>query len=214
VPAERKQRKKAIAIALAFAAVAGLVAASLGDRWLTTNSGDEGLGLLDVEICLDGCKKLGNDELVVKIDRDIEETKALNKTRPPNQQVELPRPAWHGWPVVGLITFFASLVAAAGLVVAALLALGGKRPEVAIMPTTVAVLGLLIAIVTGCIFVATKPIEMPSMVVGWTFMTFGGGIVVGLAAVFPLNRQIRPIDEELGEGSATMSWGASRDDAP
>lgn len=52
------------------------------------------------------------------------------------------------------------------------------------------------------------------MMVGWTFMAFGGGTVVGLAAVFPLNRQIRPIDEELGEGSSTMSWGASRDDEP
>jgi hypothetical protein len=45
-------------------------------------------------------------------------------------------------------------------------------------------------------------------------MAFGGGVVVALAAVFPLNRAIRPIDEELGDASATMSWGDSRDDSP
>jgi hypothetical protein len=66
--------------------------------------------------------------------------------------------------------------------------------------------------VTGCVFVATKPDAIEGVGVGWTFGVFGVGLVLGLAAVFPLNRQIRPIDEELGASSATMSWGASRDD--
>jgi hypothetical protein len=73
---------------------------------------------------------------------------------------------------------------------------------------------LLLAIITGCIFIATKPEETVNMGVGWSFMTFGGSIVLGLASVFPLNRAIRPIDEELGEASSTMSWGGSRDDEP
>ncbi len=212
--AARKQRKKALAIVLAFAAAAALIAASLGDRWLTTQDGSQGLGLLDVELCASSCKKISNGEFVEMVDKEIEETKAFNRARPPNQQIELPRPVWHGWPTMALIAFGAALLGAAGLLIGGLLALGGKRLVLPIMPTTVAVLGLLVALVTGCIFVATKPIELPSMMVGWTFMTFGGGIVVGLAAVFPLNRLIRPIDEELGEGSATMSWGASRDDEP
>jgi hypothetical protein len=76
------------------------------------------------------------------------------------------------------------------------------------------VLGLVLALVCGCIFVATKPAEAVSenMGVGWTFFVFGAAIVTGLIAVFPLNRQIRPIDEELGEASATSSWTASLDD--
>jgi hypothetical protein len=80
------------------------------------------------------------------------------------------------------------------------------------MPTTVVVLGLIVSIVCGPVFVATKPESVELMGVGWSFMTFGVALVVGLASVFPLNRQIRPIDEELGAASATMSWGGSRDD--
>jgi hypothetical protein len=49
------------------------------------------------------------------------------------------------------------------------------------------------------------------MEVGWSFFVFGGGIVTSLIAVFPLNKLIRPIDEELGEGSSTMSWSAELD---
>src|SRR5204863_9320545 len=105
-----------------------------------------------------------------------------------------------------------ALLAAGGLLAGAGLALAGKRLVLPVMPTTLAVLGLLVGIITGCIFIATKPEETATMAVGWSFIAFGGSIVVGLAAVFPLNRAIRPIDEELGEASATMSWGDSRDD--
>jgi hypothetical protein len=104
-----------------------------------------------------------------------------------------------------------SLLAAAGLVAGGVVALSGKRPEVPVMPTTVAVMGLFLAIVNGCIFVATKPAAIESMEVGWSFLTFGGAVVVGLIAVFPLNKQIRPIDHELGEASATMSWSNELD---
>jgi hypothetical protein len=78
-----------------------------------------------------------------------------------------------------------------------------------VAPTTIGLLGVMIGLITGCVFVATKPVAVQSMEVGWSFMTFGGAIVAGLGAVFPLNRLIRPIDEELGAASATMSWGTN-----
>jgi hypothetical protein len=80
------------------------------------------------------------------------------------------------------------------------------------MPTTIAVLALGIAIINGMLVVATKPELMRFMTIGWTFYVFGGGAVAGLAAVFPLNRQIRPIDPELGAAAATVSWSVSRDE--
>jgi hypothetical protein len=155
---------------------------------------------------------MSNFQAVDEIENEIVRTRETNRTLPPNEQVALPRPPWHGWPVVGMLALVASLLAAAGLLWAAALALSGKRPALPIMPTTLAVLGLVIALVNGCIFVATKPETAAAMGVGWSFMTVGGAVVLGLASVFPLNRQIRPIDEELGEASSTMSWGESRDD--
>lgn len=213
MPDERKQRKKLLALVLAFAASAGLLVAAFTNRWLATTDGDAGMGLRNVEVCGgEHCVTMTNDEVIAEIEREIVRTKEANKLLPPNRQMALPRSPWSGWPMMGLSAFLASLVAAGGLLAGAALALAGKRPVLPVMPTTLAVLGLIIAIITGCLFIATKPDESQVMGVGWSFMTFGGAIVVGLAAVFPLNRLIRPIDEELGEASATMSWGSSRDD--
>lgn len=212
----RRERSRSIAIALAVIAAGCLIAGSLGKRWLTTESGESGLGLMDYELCRGEarCETGSVSKLVDEINADIERTKQLNKTLPPREQVPLPRKPWGGFPVVGVIAFVAALVAAAGLLIAAGLALARKRAEWPILPTTGAVLGLVVGLVNGCLFVATKPDEGANLGVGWTFILFGGGIVLGLAGVFPLNRQIRPIDEELGEASATMSWGSSRDDEP
>ena len=224
----RRQRRRALAIGLAFLAAAGLGVAAFGERWLTNpaeaggtwgydSAGFEkatGISLRSYERCGATCKSISNFDLIDVLEAEIERTKALNATLPAKEQLALPRKPWHGFPVVGMITFVCALIAAAGLLAGGVLALSGKRPELPIMPTTIAVLGLIGSIIAGCIFVATKPDMIEQMVVGWTFMAYGGAAVVGLAAVFPLNRAIRPIDVELGEAGSTMSWGGSRDDLP
>jgi hypothetical protein len=220
----RKQRKRGMAIVLAVIAAAGLGIGAFGDRWLALPAAEHseyagtafersaGLGLRAYEKCTRTCKSVTNFELIDLLEAEIKEVEAYNLTVPAKDQRALPRRPWHGFPVVGVIAFVCAMIAAAGLLVGALLALAGKRVALPIMPTTIAVLGLAGSIITGCIFVATKPDLSDPLVVGWTFITFGAAAVVGLAAVFPLNRAIRPIDTELGEASATMSWGNSRDD--
>jgi hypothetical protein len=206
----KKKPNRFIAIALAFAAAAGLVLAAFGPRWLTEpDHSGSGIGLTSYETTSGARARSGSVfDLIDEIELEIMKVQKANERLPPAQQMAVPKKPWHGFPVVGLITFITSLLAAGGLAVGAGLALARKRPEVPIMPTTVAVMGLFLAIVNGCIFVATKPAAINDMEVGWSFLTFGGAIVVGLAAVFPLNKQIRPIDHELGEGSATMSWSS------
>jgi hypothetical protein len=223
----RKQQRRVVAILLAFVSAAGLAVGAFGDRWLATPYGDDislgagassersaGIGLREYERCHASCSAISNFELVDLLDKRIEEIREQNKTLPLKEQQALPRPPWHGFPVVGIMALVAALIASAGLLVGGILALAGKRVDMAIMPTTIAVLGLTLSIITGCIFIATKPDFAETLVVGWTFITFGIAAVLGLAAVFPLNRAIRPIDTELGEASATMSWGGSRDDLP
>jgi hypothetical protein len=150
--------------------------------------------------------------MVDELDKRIAETKARIKDMSPAEQREIPRPPWHGFPVVAWITFVMALLAALGLVWGAILALQRKRPELPIMPTTLGVLGLALAIVNGCLVLATRPDVFDNIALGWSFWAFAGGAVLGLAAVFPLNRQIRPIDEDLGAAGSTSSWGGSRDD--
>lgn len=205
--------RRATAIILAILSAAGLVVAAFSPKWLAGSLDDRrGIGLRSYDACFHGCSVGTNAEMIDRIEAEIEAIILANATRTEREQEAVPRPPWHGFPVVGWITFVASLVTAAGLLVAAALAIARKRTEWPILPTTIAVLGLIVAIITGCVFVATKPDAVELMGVGWSFMAFGGAAVVGLASVFPLNRQIRPIDEELGEASATMSWGGSRDD--
>ena len=222
----RKQGNRAVAIVLALLAAGGLGVAAFGNRWLAepelTDFGDRGfvykhdagMGLRDYERCSQTCESYTLFALVDKIEAEIEHTRQLNLTLPAKEQLPLPRKPWHGFAVVGNITFVCLLVAAGGLLVGVALALLRKRVSFPIMPTTIGLLGLAGAIVNGCIFVATVPETGRPLAASWTFITFGAAAVLGLAAVFPLNRAIRPIDVELGEASATMSWGASRDSSP
>ena len=201
-------------IALALAAAVGLVIGALGGRWFAgPDFGDDfGVGLLAVERCESRCVSMSNSDAIDKLENDIAEIKAANLKLPMNQQIPVPLPPWHGFPVVGIIALVTALVAAAALALGAFLALARKRVALPVMPTTIAVLALAVSIITGCIFLATKPALMDLMTLGWTFVVFGASAVFGLAAVFPLNRLIRPIDVDLGAAAATMSWGGSRDE--
>ncbi len=101
------------------------------------------------------------------------------------------------FPVMGKITFVACLIAAIGLLAAAVLAIGKKRPELPVMPTTLAMLGLIVALITGCIFVSTKPGFAGMLGVGNTFFVFGAGAVLGIAGALMLGKINRPVDPDL-----------------
>ena len=209
----QKPGKRIVAILLAILAAGGLAVAAFAGKWLADSTGDgSGFGLLELTKCRERCVTVTNFELIDGINAEIARVVKENKDRDPREQLPVPAKPWGGFPIVGWMAWLSCLLAAAGLLVAAALAIARKRIEWPVMPTTVVVLGLIIGMVTGCVFVATKPEAVELMGVGWTFGAFGGAVVLGIAAVFPLNRQIRPIDEELGAASATMSWGGSRDD--
>jgi hypothetical protein len=202
-----------MAILLAIIAAAGLAVAAFAPKWLADSMDrDSGFGLLEYTECGDPCVTVTNFELIDTINAEIDRVIEMNKTRDPREQLSVPTRPWSGFAYVGWMAWLSCLLAAGGLLVAAALAIARKRIEWPVMPTTVVVLALIIGMVSGCVFVATKPAAIELMGVGWTFGAFGGALVFGIAAVFPLNRQIRPIDEELGAASATMSWGGSRDD--
>lgn len=173
---------RALAIGLALAAAACLIVACFSHRWLTNRHlGDFGYSPLSYQQCQPACVTISNFQV------------AEGASESPFREERVSA----AFPATGLVTFIALLLAAAGLVTAAALAALNRRPDLPVSPTTVTLLGLMLALVTGCVFVATKPGEVGLVGVGWGFWAFGVGAVAGIAAAQWLARQIRPIDPDL-----------------
>jgi len=101
--------------------------------------------------------------------------------------------------LLGWITFVCLAIAVPSLLISCVLVLAGKRLRLPIMPTTTALLGVAIAMLTGCVFVATKPGPPGYVGVGLGFFVFGAGVVLGLWSALALNKLMRPHDHDLLE---------------
>jgi len=176
------QAPRAGSVLLALAAAGCLVAACFSHRWLANrHAGDLGYSPLSYQVCKPTCTTITNFQV------------AKNTYNLPFEEDRVSV----AFPVTGLITFIVLLVAAASLVAAAGIAAANQRPNLPVSPTTFALLGLMIGLVTGCIFVATKPGEVGAVGVAWSFWAFGIGSVGGIAAAPLLAKQIRPSDPDL-----------------
>jgi hypothetical protein len=98
---------------------------------------------------------------------------------------------------MGWATFALCLVSALGLLGAAYLGYTRQRRRLPIAPTTIALLGLMLSLVTACVFVATKPGGAGFVGVSYGFFAFGIGAVMGIAAAQMLAKLTRPVDTEL-----------------
>ncbi|HEY5928486.1 MAG TPA: hypothetical protein VIV11_42660 [Kofleriaceae bacterium] len=96
----------------------------------------------------------------------------------------------------GWITFIVALLAAAGLAAAAAFGALKKPMTLPIAPTTVALLGVMIGLITGCVFVATKPGPAGMVGVGLSFWIFGVGCVMGIAGAQMMAKVNRPPDPD------------------
>lgn len=97
----------------------------------------------------------------------------------------------------GWLALVGCAVAALSLAIAILLVVLRQRRHLAIMPTTTALLGLMLAIITGCVFVATKPGGSGFVGVSFGFWGFAVGIILGIASTLMLNPLLRPEDDDL-----------------
>ena len=99
----------------------------------------------------------------------------------------------------GWITFGLCLIAALGLLAAAFVAFRNRRPELPIAPASIALLAIIGAMISGCVFVATKPGRAGFVGVNSGFWAFGIGLVLGIVAAQQLAKVIRPVDPDLLE---------------
>jgi len=184
-----KSSNRAIGIVLALVAGAALIYASVTKQWLSNGNMYEQIsfGLRDMSQCGSAfgekdCDRYSNSEFVQHMN-EFGETAAIN-----NSAVFAPM----GW-----ITLVACLLAALGLLGAAALAIANKKPDLPMTPSTLALLAIIIGIITGCVFIATKPGPAGFVGAGLSFWVFGGGCVLGIAASQMLAKVNRPLDPDL-----------------
>jgi len=157
---------KVTAIALAAVAAAALMVATFSSYWaIELPSAGIGLGLRGQTACVGGaCETTSYAELAAQ----------------PDAEGAFRSLYWFGW-----ITTGAAWLGAAMLVVSALLVAVGRMFYRPMTPTTLALLALGVALITGCVFVA---LARPVGTVGWAFWVFGVGVVLGLLAAQRLAR--------------------------
>ena len=182
-PAKRPNR--IVALAIAVAAIACLGFAAFTDRWLEGPQVDVHFGLRTMTRCAGAqCESIGNGEFVSAM-RGLE---GVGEHAAPSVFA----PA--GW-----VTFVACLFAIAGLLAAVALAAARKRPTLPVTPTTIALLAIMLALVAGCVFVATNPDPVGLIGVSLSFYAFGAGCILGMLGAQMLAKVNRPLDPDLLE---------------
>ena len=190
--ARPKPPSRSLAITLAVIAAGCLVFAAFTRAWLVNNDQYDqlGFGLRSGYECATG--------------HDVCEWDRSNSAIVDALNADAVRDSDHSsnvFPPMGWATLVTSLLAAAGLLGAAAIAASRKRPELVMTPSTIALLGIMIALITGCVFVATKPGPAGWVGVGISFWVFGGGCVMGIAGAQLLAKINRPPDPDLMEGA-------------
>jgi hypothetical protein len=186
-----KKDLRPLAMGLAVAAAACLIFAAFTRQWLV-NAGrytEYGFGLRDNYQCMTSygesseqqCQEMTNSAVV----------EMFASAGPRGEKMSSAAFVPMGW-----VTFVVSLLAALGLLGAAFLAFKKIQRPLPVAPTSIGLLFGMIGLITGCVFVATKP-GPPGMVgVGVSFWVFGVGTVMGIAASQMLAKLTRPPEPE------------------
>ncbi|HPH66762.1 MAG TPA: hypothetical protein PLF40_13485 [Kofleriaceae bacterium] len=176
-----------IAGILVVVAIVGLAFALVSKRWLANSRGrnEMGFGLLSFSACIEGMGSYSDAELR---SREPLEPKCVDRS---NSSVVDEIKANHGeasgaFPIFGYITLGAIAVTLLGLLGSLPLAFGKKEKAAVLLhkfpmaPTTLALLAMTVALITGCVFVATKPGGVGAVGVGWGFWAFAVAIITGM----------------------------------
>ena len=180
---------RGIGILLALVAMAALGFSLVSQRWLLSPGGGTGFGLRDSFVCYAD----GADSSVQRC--DIESN--LDFVADRAQLDDLREHVTAVFPICGWATCALIGVGLLGLLLTTIIAVARKRPQWPIAPTTIALAPVMLAMITGCVFVATKPGETSFVGVAIGFWVFGAGAVAAIIASLLLSRALRPADVDL-----------------
>jgi hypothetical protein len=186
-----KPRDPRIAVAAAFVAAIALIISCFSSRWLV-NAGSDG----EIMMGLRSTTECGSVGLLLGPRPNECRTKA-NAEYAEEWQGSIGQYYSASWAPFGIITTIAVLLGALGLLGAGVIGLLKTKPNVPLSPSTVALLGIMISLITGCVFVATKPGPGGFVGIGVTFWIFGVGAVIGIFVATVLAKVNRPVDPDL-----------------
>ena len=181
-----------LATGLCPAAAACLLYAAFTHTWLVNGSrfGEIGFGLRGNHECAASFGLASEAQTCIELTNSafIEKWRALGANA-----AKLTSSAFAP---VGWITFIVALLGALGLAVSAGFGAAKRSMSLPIAPTTVGLLAVMIGLITGCVFVATKPGPAGMVGVGLSFWVFGIGCVMGIAGAQLMAKVNRPPDDE------------------
>jgi hypothetical protein len=185
-----------LATALCAVAAACLVVAALSHAWLVNASRyhDVGFGLRDNFECRTSYAFAGATEQAKQVCEWRGNAQLVKQWR--EMGPEAAKLTSGAFAPMGWATFIIALVAALGLAAAAVLGFLRKTPRLPMAPTTLALLGVMAGLITGCVFVATKPGPAGMVGVGMSFWIFGVGCVMGIAGAQMMAKLNRPLEPE------------------
>jgi len=178
-------------IALALLGAIALLFSAMSTRWLV-NAGDNG----SIEMGLRATTECGSVGMLLGPRPDECRTKG-NSDYASEWKTETGQYYSAAFAPCGWITSIACIIGALGLLAAAGLALAKKQPQLPMSPSSLSLLALMPGLISGCVFVATKPGPSGFVGVGIAFWIFGIGAVLGLAGSIMLARVNRPVDPDL-----------------
>jgi hypothetical protein len=193
---EPKKDLRPLATGLCAVAAACLIYAAFTHAWLVSAGryADIGFGLRDNHECRESYSFDGAEEHSKRVCESHTNAEVIAKLREGGESAK--KMASAAFVPTGWITFIVALLGALGLAGAA--AFGAlKRPMTGpVAPTTIALLSVMIGLITGCVFIATKPGPVGMVGVGISFWIFGIGCVMGIAGAQMMAKVNRPPDPE------------------
>lgn len=198
-----QKRKKTARVVCIVAAVLVLVPC-LGLRWMKAPKGyDAGISLLFVSV---GGESESNLNVVDKYNEGVESynesVKRFNETVDPyTERVPTSKETILGtFAYAGIATLFFSVISAGALATAGGLAFKDKFVRRPIPLTTVALLGLSVSLVCGCVFLGSIPQGIVPGNVSWPFFLYGAGVVTGLAGAQMLAKAYSEVRDPYWDG--------------
>jgi len=187
-----KKDNRQLAIGLAIAAAALLIFSAFSRSWVERPGLDSGIGFGPM-----GCHDCG---IVVGEPGNMSNGAFVTAMRD-QLGSEGTRNSSAAFAPMGWVTFGLSLLAGLALLWGAFVTYKNKRPELSVSPPSITLLSLMVAMITACVFVATKPGGPGFVGVSMGFWAFGGGLVMGIVAAQMIAKLIRPVDPDLLDGA-------------